>query len=191
MKYTEKAMETLKRILDAFESGDIPAALARVVLPPIDVPCARWSLSNRLLVFLSGTDDARGFRQWQEVGRYVRQGAKALHILAPILAKKRDEQEGDEEEPEKVLKGFRVVPVFRIVDWTCDCPDAVFRNGSYEGACKHVHWLTQLFPCGHCDRVMIFSPYYRVFECPDCGEKYRLDAILKQRAARLEKRQAA
>jgi predicted RNA-binding Zn-ribbon protein involved in translation (DUF1610 family) len=81
--------------------------------------------------------------------------------------------------------------VYHIVDWACDCPDALFRNGSYEGACKHVHWLAQLFPCGLCDGVMIFSPYYRVFECPDCGEKYRLDAILKQRAARLEKRQAA
>ena len=77
------------------------------------MPCAHWSLSNRLLVFLSGTDDARGFRQWQEIGRYVRQGAKALHILAPILVKKRDEEDGEEE---KVVKGFRVVPVFRFED---------------------------------------------------------------------------
>ncbi len=116
MKYTEKAMDALKRILDAFERGNIPEALARVVIPPLDVPCARWSLSNRLLVFLSGTDDARGFNQWKETGRFVCPGAKALYILAPILIQKRDEEEGGEKEPEKVLKGFRVIPVFRAED---------------------------------------------------------------------------
>jgi len=116
MRYTEKATEALKRILDAFESGTVPAALARVVIPPRDVPCARWSLSNRLLTFLSGTDDARGFRQWREVGRFVRPGARALYILGPILVRKRDENGEVEEEGEKFLKGFRVIPVFRAED---------------------------------------------------------------------------
>jgi hypothetical protein len=114
MRYTEKAMEALKRILEAFESGDVPKLLSHLIIPPLDVPCAHWSLSNRLLVFLSGTDDARGFRQWEEVGRHVRSGARALYILAPILVRKRNEEEDSEEE--KVLKGFRVVPVFRVED---------------------------------------------------------------------------
>ena len=81
--------------------------------------------------------------------------------------------------------------VYHIEDWTCDCPDAVFRNGSYEGACKHVRWLSQLLPCGHCDGMMVYSPYDRVFECRDCGDRQRLDEVLKQRATRLARRQAA
>ena len=115
MKLTDKANEALKRILSSFESGNVPEALARVAIPPIDVPCAHWSLSNRLLVFLSGTDDARGFRQWKEAGRFVRAGAKALHILAPTLVRKKNE-DGDVEKQEKILKGFRAVPVFRVED---------------------------------------------------------------------------
>ena len=82
---------------------------------------------------------------------------------------------------------------YHVVDWVCDCPDAVFRNGSHDGFCKHVHYLAQLLPCGHpdCDGVMVFSPYYRVFECPKCGERRRLDVVLKQRSARLERLRAA
>ena len=120
MKTTEKAKEALSRILDSFESGNVPAALARVVIPPLDVPCASWSLSNRLLVFLSDTDDARGFNQWQEVGRSVCKGAKAVYILAPIKVKKRREAGAEkaetEDKEEKVLVGFRAVPVFRFED---------------------------------------------------------------------------
>ena len=112
MKYTEKAKEALDRILKAYESGDVPEILSRVVIPPLNVLCSRWSLSNRMLVFLSGTDDARGFRQWNEVGRFVKAGTRALYILAPILVRKRKEDEPSDEE--KVLKGFHAVPVFRL-----------------------------------------------------------------------------
>ncbi len=115
MKFTDKATDALKRILESFESGAVPEALARVAIPPVDVPCAHWSLSNRLLVFLSGTDDARGFQQWKEASRFVRSGAKALYILAPILIRKQDGEDGPDES-EKVLKGFRVIPVFRVED---------------------------------------------------------------------------
>ena len=102
MKFTDKATEALSRILESFASGTVPEALARVAIPPKEVPCSHWSLSNRLLVFLSGTDDARGFQQWKAAGRFVRSGTKSLYILAPILIRKQDGEDGPDES-EKVL----------------------------------------------------------------------------------------
>jgi|GEM_PF-3818652 len=34
MKYTEKAMEVLKRLLEVFESGNVPKLLSRLIIPP-------------------------------------------------------------------------------------------------------------------------------------------------------------
>ena len=58
---------------------------------------------------LAGHADARGFRQWQEVGRWVRKGEKSFTILAPVLKTVRDEATGKEKE---ALLGFRGIPVF-------------------------------------------------------------------------------
>jgi antirestriction protein ArdC len=73
----------------------------------------KWSSLNRLSCFFAGTDDARGYRQWQGVGRYVRKGSTAIHIFAPLVKKV---QEGTAEESEERLVGFRLVPVFRVED---------------------------------------------------------------------------
>ena len=109
----ERANQEIDRLLALFESGEIPDAVARAVIPPLDVPCAKWSLPNKLLTAMAGTVDARGYRQWQEVGRYVTKGARAFYILAPRFKKFRDE-ETDEEETR--LIGFLAVPVFRYED---------------------------------------------------------------------------
>jgi len=93
MKITEKAQEILQRLLDAFEKGTIPDALARTVIPALDIPCSQWSLNNRLLAFFADTQDARGMRQWNEVGRHVLPGRKAFYILAPLRVKKKRKKE--------------------------------------------------------------------------------------------------
>ncbi len=71
-------------------------------------------------MLLAGTADARGFRQWQEAGRSVSKGAKALYILGPVMKrvkrKASDEHEGEREEFADVLVGFMPVPVFRFED---------------------------------------------------------------------------
>ena len=109
----ERAEQEIDRLLALFESGDIPEAVARVVIPPLDVPAARWSLSNRLLTMLAGTADARGYRQWEEAGRHVEKGSRAFYILAPRFKKMKDERTDEEENR---LIGFLAVPVFRCED---------------------------------------------------------------------------
>ena len=93
MKLTDKAQQVAAEILAAFESGAVPKALAITFLAPnLASPSSRWSWRNRLLIALRGHADARGFRQWQEVGRQVRAGERALYILGPCrVPAERDE----------------------------------------------------------------------------------------------------
>ena len=112
--YYGKAESAAARILELFRSGNVPKALAPMFIKRRDnIPCRAWSWSNQLLTALAGFDDARGFRQWQDVGRFVRKGEHAFYILAPCTRKmtERDEQTG-EESSRVVVYGFRSVPVF-------------------------------------------------------------------------------
>lgn len=105
--------EVLKEIIERFKTGDIPEAIALSMFPVANIPACNWSLLNRTLMFLAGTEDARGFRQWQDVGRHVKKGAKSFRILAPNLRKKVDEETKEESIR---LVGFLAVPVFRVQD---------------------------------------------------------------------------
>lgn len=125
----DKAKIELQKLLDLFESGDVPEAVTKVLLPPRDVPSAEWSLANRMLCLLSGTDDARGYRQWENIGRNVKKGTKSFRILAPSFRKSKSNEQkagqllidmGAAPKPAGdvnfILTGFRAVPVFRYED---------------------------------------------------------------------------
>jgi hypothetical protein len=106
---SDRVKETLNSIVNQFKSGDIPKVVAYSVGPKKNIPSDSWSFLNRIIMYCS-TADARGFRQWEAVGRHVKKGSKAIYILAPLLAKSK-------EDPDKlVLVGFRHVPVFRVED---------------------------------------------------------------------------
>ncbi|MEW6251807.1 MAG: ArdC family protein [Planctomycetota bacterium] len=118
MKFYGRSEEAATRILDAFRTGNLPAALAPLFIRRADnVPCRLWSWSNQLLTALAGTSDARGFRQWLDAGRAVRKGAHAFHILGPIIVK-REERDAETGEPRErmALVGFKSIPVFRLED---------------------------------------------------------------------------
>jgi len=108
----EKIRTVLGGILERFASGDIPEAIALASYPVADIPSAKWSFFNRTIMFLSGTSDARGFRQWNQVNRHVRKGAKSFYILVPCICK-RKEDDGEERE---FLSGFKTGSVFRYED---------------------------------------------------------------------------
>ena len=109
----QKVKQTLDCIIDRFKTGDIPEAVGFSMFPMADVPAGHWSRLNRTIMFLSGTHDARGFRQWQEAGRNVIKGSKAIHILVPSFRKFTNKKTGEEE---NALIGFLSRPVFRVED---------------------------------------------------------------------------
>lgn len=105
--------ETVSGIIAAFEKEEIPEAIAYSMFPIADIPSSKWSLLNRTIMFLSGTQDARGYRQWQQVGRHVKKGSRAFYILVPKISKTVDNKTGEEE---TILRGFVCRPVFRVED---------------------------------------------------------------------------
>ena len=107
----DRVRETLDLLVDRFQRGDVPGLIAKSVFPAPNIPLAKWSLSNRTIAMLRGSADARGYRQWQQVGRQVKKGARAFTILGPRMAKVKD-KETDEETMR--LIGFVGIPVFDI-----------------------------------------------------------------------------
>jgi hypothetical protein len=106
---SEKAEAAANRILDAFQAGQIPKALATVFINRRDnVPCRSWSWSNQLLTALAGHSDARSYRDWQAAGRQVKKGEKSFHILEPCprIFTKRDKDTGEEKKV-TIVKGFK------------------------------------------------------------------------------------
>ena len=108
----EKIKTVLNTILEAFESGAIPEAVAVATFSPIgDIPSAHWSFTNRTIQFLSGTADSRGYKQWLSVGRQVKKGSRAIYILVPCFKKNKDDEIKEEK---KVLTFFKAMPVFSV-----------------------------------------------------------------------------
>lgn len=108
----DRVKEVLNTILEKFKSGDIPEAVAYSMYPIPNIPSAKWSLLNRTLMFIAGTADARGYKQWLKANRYVKKGSKALYILVPYIKK----EENDEGEEVERLVGFLSRAIFRYED---------------------------------------------------------------------------
>jgi len=114
------AADALETILGLFESGDdMPEAIASTMIARLEgfAPMASWSLGNQLLALRAGTTDARGYRQWQGVGRNVAKGCKAFYILGPRTKKITDKDAATGEETSRtIVSGFVGIPVFRFED---------------------------------------------------------------------------
>jgi hypothetical protein len=117
MQLSEKAQASINRVIEKFQSGDLSpiTKVARIQLDPA-APAYRWSLSNKVLAFMQAEElDCRGFVQWQQVGRHVKKGSKAVYILRPHTLKQTTDHNGEEKE-ELVCIGFSTVPVFAASD---------------------------------------------------------------------------
>lgn len=110
MQLSDKVSASLQKVIEKFKSGDLSpiTTIARFDIPE-DAPCFKWSFSNKVLAYIqSGEIDCRGFNQWQQAGRRVKKGSKAVFILRPRTVK--IEKEG--EDPQTVCVGFAPLPVF-------------------------------------------------------------------------------
>ena len=108
-----KVKQVLNTIVEKFKTGEIPDAVALASFPMADIPSGKWSFMNRIIMLLSGTADARGWRQWKCVNRCVKKGGKAIYILVPCFKKEVDKETGEEKE---MLRLFKSSPVFRVED---------------------------------------------------------------------------
>ena len=114
--WRERANSELEKVVQLFSSTQLPDLCAKALINAPEKPSSKWSFGNQLLMLLAGTSDARGFKQWQEVGRHVKSRAKAFRILGPVFVEKPVDESEEDGETVEVLVGFRAIPVFRLED---------------------------------------------------------------------------
>lgn len=77
-----------------------------------------YSFNNTVLIYMQSPNATfvKGFNEWKKHGRFVKKGAKAIKVLAPLIGKKKEKEENSEKEEKekKVLYGFRHVNVFDV-----------------------------------------------------------------------------
>ena len=93
-RMASQAIEELAWALDDGHSESLTAYLAMLGR------FHRYSLGNVILIALQRSDATRvaGYRTWQRLGRQVKQGERAIRILAPIAYRKRKRREVREDE---------------------------------------------------------------------------------------------
>lgn len=112
-KRIKKALEAVQV---AFETGEVARCVVDSIIhkdPRDDKPSDHWSPLNRAFMLIQGTYDARGFKQWKRVGRYVTAGSKAIFIWRPKTIRYKDKESG---ELETACIGFTPQAVFRYED---------------------------------------------------------------------------
>ena len=86
-----RANSVLDEVVGMFERDELPDLIAQTTIARLEgAPIGRWSLLNQLQAIKASTTDARGFRQWQEVGRQVKRGCRAFYILGPRMIGEED-----------------------------------------------------------------------------------------------------
>ena len=115
-----RVKEAMDLLLKMFDEDNLEKVAHAVFRGNGNIPSDKWSFFNRILMFMHDTEDARGFKQWKEAGRFVMKGSKAFYILGPVFKKTKEEKptvSGENEKTEKeILAGFRGIPVFRCED---------------------------------------------------------------------------
>ena len=105
----EKALTDLRQELEAGKSETLTHYLDTMSRFP------SYSWNNCLLIAIQDPDATyvAGFRHWLKLGRHVRKGEKGIGIVAPLVYRKRDDNERDNGD-DRVLHGFKVVHVFDV-----------------------------------------------------------------------------
>lgn len=87
-----------------------------------------YSFGNAMLIFSQNPNATyvKGYKAWNQLGRYVKKGSKGLAILAPCIRKVEVFKESEnknlyhdeeaEKETRKVVSGFRIAYVYDIAD---------------------------------------------------------------------------
>ncbi len=102
-----------------------------------------YSANNQLLIAIQRPEATHvaGYRRWQQLGRQVRKGSAGIAILAPVANRiKREDDNGEELEPLRVVRAFRTAWIFDVADTDGDpLPEICSRllgDGPVDAFCK-------------------------------------------------------
>jgi antirestriction protein ArdC len=134
-KRTKEAVDFLVAALESGHSEVLTAYLGAMA------KFRTYSFGNIMLIARQKPDatNVAGFRTWNSLGRFVKRGEKGIFILAPMIGKKRKEEDATREQDSKTngnarLYGFRAVYVFDVTQTEGkDLPSLTEVNGDVSG----------------------------------------------------------
>jgi len=113
----QHVQDAINKVVETLKTGDIENIAYAVFKTQKGYPSDSWSFLNRLIMLCSGTQDARGFRQWNQAGRRLKKGTKAIYITVPGTIKTRTtDDKGEVEEDKKLI--YMAKPVYKFEDTT-------------------------------------------------------------------------
>lgn len=81
----EKVKAEVKGLLESFRKPESLQFISKTMFRRgREIPSDNWSPLNRLIMFMHGTEDARGFKTWAKIKRYGEKGG-CFYISAPII----------------------------------------------------------------------------------------------------------
>ncbi|MBA3481994.1 MAG: DUF1738 domain-containing protein [Pirellulales bacterium] len=115
----EEAMEvtdrSLEELITALEQGKSERLLEHLAF---QARFHQYSFGNCLLIAIQKPDATcvAGFHRWKELGRFVKKGEKGILILAPLVRRKKSEDQApaSDEDSDRNVFGFRAVYVFDV-----------------------------------------------------------------------------
>lgn len=107
-KLADQALETLSTALEQGKSESLTAYLATMAR------FHQYSFGNIMLIAIQRPDATHvaGFNAWKKLGRYVKKGEKGIVIIAPMIIKKKDDEQRDGDEP--TILRFKAAYVFDV-----------------------------------------------------------------------------
>lgn len=106
----EALMKAIEEGVDSvIESGEIENLLAHMG------QFHNYSFGNQMLIYIQKPEakEVAGYNRWEEMGRQVIKGERGIEILAPVMIKKKKEED-DGTIKEETFTRFRVVRVFDV-----------------------------------------------------------------------------
>jgi len=121
-KKRAEADAKVKRLLGELEMGVEELMTSEGWQNHLDVMSRfhNYSFNNQWLIAhqMPGASKVSSFKNWQEMGRQVNKGEKALSVLAPMMITLRDKDGNpvldDKGKERKIPRGYRAIPVFDI-----------------------------------------------------------------------------
>jgi len=110
-KLADQALSDLEQSLKSGKSDSLKRYLAMMG------QFHNYSFCNCMLIAMQKPDATyvAGFRRWLELGRNVRKGEKGIGIIAPLVYRKRQEDDAASDEDDgPTVRGFKVVHVFDV-----------------------------------------------------------------------------
>jgi len=121
-KEIKKSKTVLDLLVASFDKSELlEDAIIKTFLDPLNVPQGKYSRLNKILLFVQGSEDARGNAAWRNLKRFPLDWSKQVFIMMPKTMTIKDKKN---EEDKTITTGFFFKGLYEISNtYGADIPE--------------------------------------------------------------------